>query len=100
MRLRKGMLGALLGVTFATTLLATNSVHAETSYTGSVETNQSTENKVGWQKIGDYWYYFDEPGKKHIGWLKLNDNWYYFDKYTGIMHTYTLYTGTPIITTG
>ena len=31
MRLRKGMLGALLGVTFATTLLATNSVHAETS---------------------------------------------------------------------
>ena len=100
MKLRKGMLGALLGVTFATTLLATNSVHAETSYTGSVETNQSTENKVSWQKIGDYWYYFDEPGKKHIGWLKLNDNWYYFDKYTGIMHTYMMFTGTPIITTG
>ena len=92
MKLRKGMLGALLGVTFATTLLATNSVYAETSYTGSVETNQSTENKVGWQKIGDYWYYFDEPGKKHIGWLKLNNNWYYFDNYTGIMHTYVLYT--------
>ena len=92
MKLRKGMLGTLLGITFATTLLATNSVHAETSYTGSVETNQSTENKVGWQKIGDYWYYFDEPGKKHIGWLKLNNNWYYFDKYTGIMHTYVLYT--------
>ena len=100
MKLRKGMLGALLGVTFATTLLATNSVYAETTYTGSVETNQSTENKVGWQKIGDYWYYFDEPGKKHIGWLKLNDNWYYFDKYTGIMHTYMMFTGTPIITTG
>ena len=92
MKLRKGMLGALLGVTFATTLLATNSVHAETSYTGSVETNQSTENKVGWQKIGDYWYYFDKPGKKHIGWLKLNNNWYYFDNPTGIMHTYVLYT--------
>ena len=92
MKLRKGLLGALLGVTFATTLLATNSVHAETSYTGSVETNQSTENKVGWQKIGDYWYYFDKPGKKHIGWLKLNNNWYYFDNPTGIMHTYVLYT--------
>ncbi|MCJ0538624.1 hypothetical protein MMJ62_11525 [Enterococcus cecorum] len=100
MKLRKGMLGALLGVTFATTLLATNSVHAETSYTGSVETNQSTENKVGWQKIGDYWYYFDEPGKKHIGWLKLNNNWYYFDKYTGIMHIDMMFTGTPIIITG
>lgn len=92
MKLRKGLLGTLFGVTFATTLLATNSVHAETSYTGSVETNQSTENKVGWQKIGDYWYYFDKPGKKHIGWLKLNNNWYYFDNPTGIMHTYVLYT--------
>ena len=62
--------------------------------------NISGKALTGWQKIDDYWYYFNEFGAPHIGWLKLNDNWYYFDKYTGIMHTYMMFTGTPIITTG
>ncbi|MEO5298235.1 CAP domain-containing protein [Enterococcus cecorum] len=62
--------------------------------------NISGKALTGWQKIDDYWYYFNEFGALHIGWLKLNDNWYYFDKYTGIMHTYMMFTGTPIITTG
>ena len=62
--------------------------------------NLSGKALIGWQKIDEHWYYFNEFGTPHIGWLKLKDNWYYFDKYTGIMHTYTLYTGTPIITTG
>ena len=62
--------------------------------------NLSGKALTGWQKIDDHWYYFNEFGAPHIGWLKLNDNWYYFDKYTGIMHTYMMFTGTPIITTG
>lgn len=62
--------------------------------------NLSGKALIGWQKIDEYWYYFNEFGTPHIGWLKLNDNWYYFNKYTGIMHTYTMFTGTPIIITG
>ena len=62
--------------------------------------NLSGKALIGWQKIDEHWYYFNEFGTPHIGWLKLKDNWYYFDKYTGIMHTYMMYTGTPIIITG
>lgn len=62
--------------------------------------NLSGKALIGWQKIDEHWYYFNEFGTPHIGWLKLKDNWYYFDKYTGIMHTDTMYTGTPIIITG
>lgn len=34
----------------------------------------------GWQKIGDYTYYFDDYGDKMIGWANdEEDNTYYFD---------------------
>ncbi|MCJ0544323.1 hypothetical protein MMJ53_10910 [Enterococcus cecorum] len=55
MKLRKGMLGALLGVTFATTLLGTSIVHADNNYTSTVgdvavRTIRDDENMIGWKK--------------------------------------------------
>ena len=49
------MLGALLGVTFATTLLGTSIVHADNNYTSTVgdvavRTIRDDENMIGWKK--------------------------------------------------
>lgn len=43
------------------------------------------ENKPGWKKKNNKWYYIKEDRTyKKNGWLKISNKWYYFDK-TGIM---------------
>lgn len=47
------------------------------------------------EKIGGYWYYFDESGWMVTGWKKVNGDWYYFNQYgegsEGQMRTGTMY---------
>lgn len=37
------------------------------------------ENKTGWVKSGNDWYYRIAPGVNAHGWLTVNHHWYYFD---------------------
>ncbi|MDD6282602.1 MAG: cell wall-binding protein [Oribacterium sp.] len=48
-------------------------------------TNTGTLRKDGWQKIGDYYYYFNDQGIMQTGWVD-NDN-YYCDTTSGAMKT-------------
>lgn len=34
---------------------------------------------IGWQKEGNYWYYYNEDGSKAVGWKKIDNIWYYFN---------------------
>ena len=82
MKLRKGMLGALLGVTFATILLSTGIVNAENNYTSTVgniavRTIRDDENMIGWKKINNQWYYLDSAGNYVKGWINVDGKQYY-----------------------
>ena len=82
MRLRKGMLGALLWVTFATILLSTGIVNAENNYTSTVgnivvRTIRDDENMIGWKKINNQWYYLDSAGNYVKGWINVDGKQYY-----------------------
>ena len=47
---------------------------------------------TGWQKVDDYWYYFDPSTgvMKTDGWNKINGKWFYLDE-DGIMFSGTFY---------
>lgn len=40
--------------------------------------NDNFERVTGWQKLGGLWYYFDEDGVMLTGWQQIDNNWYYF----------------------
>ena len=41
---------------------------------------------IGWKKIDNSWYYFNEAGVKQTGWKLINYNWYHLNQ-DGIMET-------------
>lgn len=47
--------------------------------------------KTGWQKVNNYWFYFNTSadsgvtGNMKKGWHKIGANWYYFSIFNGIM---------------
>ena len=38
---------------------------------------------TGWQKLGDYWYFYNDDGTIHTGWLTWNNSKYYLDPAAG-----------------
>lgn len=57
-----------------------------------VATNMSIQKQMGWQKINNEWYYFDDMGNFKVGWINKNGEWYYFNSF-GIMVHDTLVDG-------
>lgn len=55
--------------------------------------------KTGWQKINDYWYYFNSSaddgttGNMKKGWYKIRGTWYYLSVSDGIMAANTWVNG-------
>lgn len=60
------------------------------------EGKKVTYTESGWQKIGGYWYYFNDSGTAKSGWYKDTDGtWYYLDPDTKRMVTgYVTVSGT------
>ncbi len=44
-----------------------------------------TEFAVGWQKIGNAWYRFNDAGVMQTGWQLIDGSWYYLDPTSGAM---------------
>ena len=47
--------------------------------------------KNGWQKSGDYWYYYQNNQMLKKTWLNWEKNWYYFDTYGHMVSNSTYY---------
>ena len=57
------------------TLYSWQKISGKWSYLGGTDDGIM---RIGWQKIGTNWYYFNSSGYMLTGWQKIGTKWYYF----------------------